>query len=137
MANFLYSKAAEAFGGAAINWGLGTFRVALVAVGGTNYVANSVTDQFLSIVPSTSLLATSSTMVGLGTSLGTLTASSVTFVAPTNATYSIGALVIYSWTGTAATSPVVAYIDNYSTLPMALVGANVTVTWPTTGILIL
>lgn len=137
MANFLYSKAAEGFGGAAINWGLGTFRVALVGTGGTNYVANSNTDQFLTTIPSTSLLATSSNLTGLGTTAGTLTASNITFVAPTNATYSAGALVIYSWTGTASTSPVIVYVDNYITLPIALVGANVSIAWPNVGIIVL
>lgn len=131
MANALYAKWKEQLLQFTANNNLsaGTVKVALVDTG--VYTYNSA-DQFYSSV--------SSAAVGTPQTLGTKTftngvfdAADVTFTAVTG--NSVEALVIYIDTGSAATSPLVAYIDTSVTgLPVTPNGGDITVTWNGTGI---
>lgn len=131
MANALYAKWKEQLLQFTANNNLsaGTVKVALVDTG--VYTYNSA-DQFYSSV--------SSAVVGTPQTLGTKTftngvfdAADVTFTAVTG--NSVEALVIYIDTGTASTSPLVAYIDTSVTgLPVTPNGGDITVTWNGTGI---
>lgn len=131
MANALYAKWKEQLLQFTANNNLsaGTVKVALVDTG--VYTYNSA-DQFYSSV--------SSAVVGTPQTLGTKTftngvfdAADVTYTAVTG--NSVEALVIYIDTGSAATSPLVAYIDTSVTgLPVTPNGGDITVTWNVTGI---
>jgi len=64
---------------------------------------------------------------------GTFDADNVTFTAVTGAT--VEALIIFIDTGTAGTSPLVAYIDTSVTgLPVTPNGGDITITWNASGI---
>ena len=131
MANALYPKWKEQLLQFTTNNNLsaGTVKVALVDTGVYTYNA---ADQFYSSVTAAA--------VGTPQTLGTKTftngvfdAADVTFTAVTGA--SVEALVIYIDTGTAATSPLVAYIDTSVTgLPVTPNGGNIAITWNVSGI---
>ena len=111
------------------NLSSGTVKVALIDTGTYTY---SATHQFWS--------SASSASVGTPQTLGTKTftdgvfdAADVTFTAVTG--NSAEALIIYIDTGTAATSPLVAFIDTSVTgLPVTPNGGDIAITWNASGI---
>lgn len=132
MANAIYPKYKETILGAATNTNLlsGTVKVALVDTGVYTY---SASHQFL-----TSLTGVTGTAQTIGATKsvtnGVFDGGDVTFSAVPGTT-SVEALVIYVDTGSAATSPLVAYIDDGVTgLPVTTNGGDITVTWNASGI---
>lgn len=111
------------------NLSSGTVKVALVDTGTYTY---SSSHQFYSSV--------SSAVVGTPQSIGSKTftngvfdGADVTFTAVTGS--SVEALVIYIDTGSASTSPLVAYIDTSVTgLPVTPNGGDISITWNASGI---
>lgn len=131
MANAIYPKYKETILGAATNTNLltGTVKVALVDTGTYTYNA---AHQFYSSV--TGVVGTPQT-IGATKSVtnGVFDGGDVTFTAVTG--NSVEALVIYVDTGTASTSPLVAYIDTSVTgLPVTPNGGDITITWNASGI---
>lgn len=111
------------------NLSAGTVKVALIDTGVYTY---SAAHQFFS--------SASSASVGTPQTIGTKTftngvfdGANVTFTAVTG--NSVEALIIYIDTGSAATSPLVAYIDTSVTgLPVTPNGGDITITWNGSGI---
>lgn len=131
MANALYAKWKEQLLQFTANNNLsaGTVKVALVDTG--VYTYNSA-DQFYSSV-SSAVVGTPQTIGSKTFTNGVFDGADVTFTAVTG--NSVEALVIYIDTGSAATSPLVAYIDTSVTgLPVTPNGGDITVTWNGTGI---
>ena len=131
MANAIYPKYKETILGAATNTNLltGTVKVALVDTGVYTY---SAAHQFVSSL--SGVVGTAGT-IGATKSVtnGLFDGGDVTFTAVTG--NSAEALVIYVDTGTAGTSPLVAYIDTSVTgLPVTPNGGDITVTWNASGI---
>ena len=131
MANAIYPKYKETILGAATNTNLltGTVKVALVDTGTYTYNA---AHQFYSSV--TGVVGTPQT-IGATKSVtnGVFDGADVTYTAVTG--NSVEALVIYVDTGTASTSPLVAYIDTSVTgLPVTPNGGDITITWNASGI---
>lgn len=131
MANAIYPKYKETILGAATNTNLltGTVKVALIDTGVYTY---SATHQFVSSL--TGVVGTAGT-IGATKSVtnGLFDGADVTFTAVTG--NSAEALVIYVDTGTAGTSPLVAYIDTSVTgLPVTPNGGDITITWNASGI---
>lgn len=131
MANAVYPKWKEGLIQASANTALtGTVKAALVDTGTYTY---SSAHQFWS--------SASSAVVGTPQTIGTKTytnglfdGADVTYTALTGATAE--AIIIYIDTGSAATSPLVAYFDTGVTnLPVTPNGGDVTVTWNASGIL--
>lgn len=130
MANSLYDKWKEQLLQFTANNNLsaGTVKVALVTAGYT-YTSS---DQFYSSV--------SASVVGTPQILGTKTftngvfdAADVNFTAVTGS--QVVSLVVYIDTGSAATSPLVAFIDTSVTnLPVTPNGGDITITWNASGI---
>lgn len=130
MANALYPKWKEQLLQFTTNNNLssGTVKVALVTAGYTY----SSTDQFYSSV-SASVVGTPQTLGTKTFTNGTFGAANVTFTAVTGS--QVTKLVIYIDTGTAATSPLVAFIDTSVTgLPVTPNGGDITITWNGSGI---
>jgi hypothetical protein len=123
MANALYDKGREAFLKGGINWATDSIKVMLVDAG--TYTVNLGTHQFKSDV--TGVVATSGALTTPTTTAGVADADDVTFTAVTGA--SAEALVIFKDTGTASTSPLIAYIDTATGLPVTPNGGNITVAW--------
>lgn len=130
MANALYPKWKEQLLQFTANNNLsaGTVKVALVTAGYT-YAS---TDQFYSSV-SASVVGTPQTIGTKTYTNGTFSGGNVTFTAVTGS--QVTKLVIYVDTGTAATSPLVAYLDTSVTgLPVTPNGGDISITWNASGI---
>jgi len=131
MANALYPKWKEQLLQFTANNNLsaGTVKVGLITAGYTY----SATDQFWSSVTASSV-GTPQTIGSKTFTNGTFSGGNVTFTAVT-AGSTVTKLVIYIDTGTAATSPLVAFLDTSVTgLPVTTNGGDITITWNASGI---
>lgn len=130
MANALYPKWKEALLQFTTNNNLssGTVKVALVTAGYTYSSSN----QYYSSV-SASVVGTPQTIGSKTFTNGVFSGSNVTFTSVTGA--QVVSLVIYIDTGSAATSPLVAFIDTSVTnLPVTPNGGDIAITWNASGI---
>lgn len=129
MANSLYPLARQAFLSGTINWLSDTIKVAAVntSTSGSNYTVNLATDQYLSVIPSAAIIATSSALTSPTVTNGVARAANVTYSSVTG--NRIDALVIYKDTGSAATSPLLAYVDTGTGLPLVPNGGSVEISW--------
>ena len=130
MANALYPKWKEQLLQFTANNNLsaGTVKVALVTAGYTYSSAN----QFYSSV-SASVVGTPQTIGSKTFTDGVFDGGNVTFTAVTGS--QVVALVLYIDTGSAATSPLVAFLDTGVTnLPVTPNGGDITITWNASGI---
>jgi hypothetical protein len=110
------------------NLSAGTVKVALVAAGYTY----SATDQFYSSVTA-SAVGTPQTIGSKTFTNGVFDGADVTYTAVTGS--QAVSLVIYVDTGSAATSPLVAFLDTSITnLPVTPNGGDITITWNASGI---
>ena len=128
MANALYDASRAGFLRGDFNWedNAGeTYRVALVDT--ASYTPNLTTDDFFDHVSAavigTPVAVTNRTIQANGAA----DADDVTFTAVSGA--SIEAIVIYKWSGDNATSPLIAYIDTATGLPITPNGGDIIVTW--------
>jgi len=125
MSNTLYDKGRQRFLEAQINWLTDTVKCLLVDT--ANYTPNFTTHEFFADVGVSARVTTPVTLVGKATDGGAADASDVTFTSVSGP--SIEAIVIYKDTGTEATSPLIAYIDTATGLPITPNGGDIIVTW--------
>lgn len=125
MANALFDKARQRFLEGQFNWNTDTIKAVLIDTG--TYTVNLSAHEFLSDVGSGSRIATSGAFTGKATTGGAADANDVTFTSVTGA--SIEAIVLYKDTGTDATSPLIAFIDTATGLPITPNGGDIIVTW--------
>lgn len=125
MANTLYDYARQRFLEAQINWMTDTIKVILVDTGA--YSVNTQSHQYLSDVSSSARIAGPVTLTSKSTTGGAANAADVTFTSVSGP--SIEAIIIYSDTGSEATSPLIAYIDTATGLPITPNGGDIIVTW--------
>ncbi len=125
MANTLFDKGRQRFLEAQINWLSDTLKVLLVDTG--NYSPNFTSHEFFADVAVSARVTTPVTLVGKATDGGAADASDVTFPSVSGPT--IEAIIIYKDTGTEATSPLIAYIDTATGLPITPNGGDIIVTW--------
>ena len=129
MANALYDKARNGFLKGDISWkdGGDTFRAYLVDLeGGIGYTPDLAADEFLSDIPAAALVA----FIALAPAdpvAGVADAPDVTFLAVTGAVCE--AIVIVKWVTEAADSPLIAYIDTATGLPVTPNGGDIQVVW--------
>lgn len=129
MANVLYNKAKESFisQNPSIDLDTDTIKVALVDTGTYTF---SAAHQYYSSV--TGVVGTPVTLTSKTVTNGAFDAADVTFTAVTGA--SVEALVVYKDTGSAATSPLIAFIDTGTNLPVTPNGGDITIQWNASGI---
>jgi hypothetical protein len=125
MANALYDFGRAAFLDGGIPWS--SVAIKLVLVDTAAYTVNLATDQYLAIIPGGAIIATSGAFTGKTSTAGVADADDVTVTAVTGAT--VEALVIYYDTTNPATSPLIAYIDTATGLPVTPNGGDITVSW--------
>lgn len=123
MANLLYPKGKEAFLSGAINLSSDTIKVALVDTGTYTY---STSHQYLTDLAS-SRVGTDQTLGAKTVTSGVFDAADSTFTAVSG--NSVEALVLYKDTGSAATSPLIAYFDTATGLPVTPNGGDITIAW--------
>lgn len=125
MANALYDLARQKFLNADIDWTADDIKVVLVDA--ADYTVNLATHEFLSDVPGGARVATSGNLASKTSTAGVADAADVTLTAVTGDPSE--ALVIYKDTGSAATSPLIAYIDTATGLPVTPNGGDITIAW--------
>lgn len=125
MANTLFDTARQRFLEAQINWMTDTIKVLLVDTGA--YTPQTSVHQYLSDIPTSARIAGPVTLTAKSTTGGAADAADVTFTSVNGS--SIEAIVIYSDTGQENTSPLLAYIDTATGLPITPNGGDIIVTW--------
>ena len=125
MANALFDKARQRFLEGQFNWNTDSIKAVLVDTG--TYTVNLSAHEFLSDISSGARIATSGAFTGKTTTGGAADANDVTFTSVTGA--SIEAIVLYKDTGTDSTSPLIAFIDTATGLPITPNGGDIIVTW--------
>jgi hypothetical protein len=125
MANALYDKGRQKFLEGSIHWGSDDIKVILVDT--ADYTVDLAVDEFLDDIDGDAVIATSANLGTKTTTGGVADAADVTFSAVTGDQSE--ALVIYKDSGTASTSPLIAYIDTASGLPVTPNGGDITVQW--------
>lgn len=122
MANTLYDFARQRFLEAQLNWKTDTIKCILVDTGA--YTPQPTIHQYLSDIPSSSRITQPVTLTAKTTTGGAADAADVTF--PSVSGNSIEAIIIYSDTGVESTSPLIAYIDTATGLPITPNGGDIT-----------
>ena len=130
MANTLYSNAKELFLNGDLDWA--SHNIKCVLVDTEAYVPNFTTDEFLEDIPSGDRVATSANLGGKTSALGVADANDVTF--STVIGDQSEALVIYRDVTDETDSPLIAYVDTATGLPVTPGGGNITVEWNASGI---
>ena len=125
MANALFDKARQRFLEGQFNWNTDTIKAALVDTG--TYTVNLSAHEFLSDIGTGARISTSGAFTGKATTGGAADANDITFTSVTGA--SIEAIVLYKDTGTDSTSPLIAFIDTATGLPITPNGGDIIVTW--------
>ena len=125
MANALYDKGRQAFLEGNIDWLNDNIKAVLVDT--ATYTVDLVNDQYLSDIPSGERVATSANFFTKTTTAGVADAADITFTTVTGDQSE--ALVIYKDTGVEGTSPLIAYIDNATGLPVTPGGGDIAVIW--------
>ena len=125
MANTLIDFGRQRFLEAQINWMTDTIKVILVDTGA--YTPQTAVHQYVADIPPSSRIAGPVTLTAKSTTGGAADGADVTFTSVSGP--SIEAIVIYVDTGTEATSPLVAFIDTATGLPITPNGGDIIVTW--------
>ena len=125
MANTLYDYCRQRFLESQINWMTDTVKVILVST--SAYTPQTAVHQYLADIPVSARIAGPVTLTAKSTTGGAADAADCTFTSVSGAT--INAIVIYKDTGTEATSPLIAYIDTATGLPITPNGGDIIVTW--------
>ena len=127
MANTLYDKGRQRFLEGQLNWLTDTYKVLLVNT--SAYTPNFGVHEFLSDIPSSARVGTTSgvALTSKTTTGGAADAADITFSSVSGST--VQTLVIYRDTGTEGTSPLIAYIDTATGLPITPNGGDIIVTW--------
>lgn len=122
MANELYTKYKEKALDGDISWTGDNIRVYLVDA--NDYTVDLDADEFLDDIPSGAIVATSGNLASKTVTGGVADAANVTFSAVSGDISE--ALVIAKYTGTASTSPLIAYIDDATGLAVTPNGGDIT-----------
>ena len=128
MANGLYNLTRKLFCDGDIDLLADDIKVVLVrTASGTNYTVDLDAHDYLADIAAGARVATSGNLAGKTTTGGVFDATDISFTA---VAADVGCcLVIYKDTGDAATSPLIAYIDTGTGLPVVPDGNDVDVTW--------
>lgn len=127
MANALYDLGRESFLKGEISWSGDNIKAILVD--SADYTPNLATDQFLSDVTGSGIVATSANLIDRTTTNGDATAANITFSAVTGDISEF--LVLYQDTGVGTTSRLIARIDTATGLPVTPNGGDIQVQWST------
>jgi hypothetical protein len=124
MANALYGKGRDKFANGDIDWVNDTIKLYLIDA--ADYTVSIDVDEFADDIAGAAKVATA-TFAGNSTALGVCDANDTTFTTVSGDVSE--ALVIWKDTGNQATSPLIAYMDTGTGLPVTPNGGDITVTW--------
>lgn len=132
MANGLYGLARQSFlsQSPALDWDTDAFKVILAKIS-AGYTVSIDADQFVgngtTPIATANIIARTPNLASKTVALGVADAAGTTFTAVTGA--ASGALVIFKDTGSDASSPLTAYIDTATGLPVTPNGGDINVAW--------
>ena len=124
MSNALYGKGRDKFMNGSINWVSDTIKSVLIDT--ADYTVSIDADEFVDEIAAAAKVSESA-LAGKSSALGVADANDTVHAAVTGD--SVEAIVIYKDTGTPATSPLIAYIDSATGLPLTPNGGDVTISW--------
>lgn len=127
MANALYDLGREKFLTGDIDWASDDIRAVLVDTG--TYTVDLAAHEFHDDL--TGIIATSGNFASKTTTAGVADAADITFTAVSGAT--VEAIVIYKWTGDSETSPLIAFIDSGTGLPVTPNSGDIVIQWSNSG----
>jgi hypothetical protein len=125
MSNTLFDKGRQRFAEGAFNWLTDTIKVTMGDSGA--YSVNASTHEFYSDVSGSAIITTPATLGSKTTTGGAVDGADVTFTSVSGT--SIEFILIYKDTGVAGTSPLIAYIDTATGLPITPNGGDIIITW--------
>ena len=125
ISNSLFDKGRQKFLEGSIAWLTDDIKAALIDA--ADYTVNLGTDEFLSDVAGGAIVSTSANFSGKTSTGGVADADDIAFTLVTGDQSE--ALIIYKDTGSAATSPLIAYIDSATGLPFTPTGGSIDVGW--------
>lgn len=123
MANALYDKGRQKFLEGGIAWL--TDNIKAVLVDAADYTVNISAHEFLSDITAGGRVATSANMSSKTSTAGVADVADFTFTAVTGDPSE--AIVFYKDTGTASTSPLIAYLDTATGLPVTPNGGDINI----------
>lgn len=129
MANALYAKFKEALLGGGLNLPSDSIKVVGVTA---SYTPNMATDQYLTALGANTV-GTAQTLTSKTVTGGTFDCANPVFPAVASGP-AMQALVYYKDTGTASTSPLIAYVDTGTNLPITPNGGDIDVTINASGV---
>lgn len=137
MADHAYAIQMSAYFKGTYDLATATVKLALVNIAGGHYSPNFITDQYLSAIASGDRIALSAALTGVSVTQASgpssiFNASNTVFSAVSGS--AAGAMVLFIDTGNPATSPLLAYFDSYSGLPVTPTGADINVAFNGSGI---
>jgi hypothetical protein len=121
----LYGKGRQHFLDADIDWTSDNIKALLVDA--ADYTVSINVDEFLSDIPSGAREETSANLTGKTSTLGVADSDDPVFAGAVGDPCE--AVVLYKDTGSAATSPLIAYIDTATGLPVTPNSGDITVQW--------
>lgn len=124
MANNLYGKGRNKFLTGDIDWVNDTIKLYLIDA--ADYTVSIDVDEFADDIAGAAKVATA-TLAGNSAALGVADANDTTFTAVSGDVSE--ALVIWKDTAVQSTSPLIAYMDTGTGLPVTPNGGDITVTW--------
>lgn len=125
MANALYDKARKAFADGDIDLLSDTIKCVLIDA--AEYTVDLADDDFLDDVAADARVGTAQTLGSKTTTAGVFDAADVTFSSVSGA--QCEGILIYKATGTESTSPLIAYIDSATGLPVTPNGGDIQIQW--------
>jgi len=125
MASALYDKARKAFADGDIDLLNDTIKCVLIDA--ADYTVDLANHDFLDDVPSGARVGTPQTLGTKSTTAGVFDAADVTFSSVSGD--QCEAILIYKDTGTEGTSPLIAYIDSATGLPVTPNGGDIQIQW--------
>ena len=139
MANTLYDYGRELFLSAQINWATDPIKCVLVDTGAGKYSFSAGHKWYDSVTPNGAVIAGPMPLVNtllpgspnLPVVNGAANADPVTFASVLGTLPSIEAIIIYKDSGVAGSSPLIAFIDTATGLPITPNGGDIIVTWDT------
>jgi hypothetical protein len=125
MANALFDKGRQRFLEGQLNWTTDTIKCVMVDTAA--YTPNLAVHEFISDVAGAARITTLTALTAKSSAGGSADAADVTFTAVSGA--SVEAIIIYKDTGSEATSPLIAYIDTATGLPITPNGGDIIISW--------
>ncbi len=119
MANALYPKGKQAFLSGSIDMTTATIKIAMATNG---YTYNGSHQFYSDITPGSNVVGTPQTLGSISVTSGVFNAANPSFTGLSSSS-TIQAFVIYKDTGVSSTSPLIAYIDTGTGLPIVLTTA--------------